>query len=164
MKNMKTNMLNILVVEDELMLRNEILKLFEKPYSDILKLHPTNNVAEALMIMKTTQIDGIILDIVMPYGSDKLKFQRKSDPMGIDAGLWFLEKIRSDFTKMKHPIWIAVTTGRANPNLHQKLNHLIGGNGVIFYKPYCTIELEYKLCKYFKIDFRGMVELLQDDV
>lgn len=141
--------MRVLIVEDETEIVEGLQRAFND-YEDSLEILSASNAGEAMEILYSESIadrpDGLVLDLMMSYGNAKDILDFGSDLDMIDTGVRLLGELRDKEKKDNHffkycPIFVAIITGRSDPQLFQKLKNLLGGWGKIYPKPFNIEEL-----------------------
>jgi len=165
----------VLLVEDEPEVVNIIKELFE-PYTGMgLGIEPRATAAHVLgrLFCNTEKpaVDALILDIMIPYGSnpDESVKTRKilggsADKMDMETGILLLKKIREkEKEENRAPLWVAVITARNAPRVLQTAWELIENSGRVYIKPFNDILLENDIVTVLEIESKVPGELLPRD-
>lgn len=139
----------VLLVEDE----PEIIKCIETlfaPYEDLLELDIAQTAEQALEKLYKNEtalaFDALILDIMLPYGSNRICTQIKGEAdmaEELETGIQLLQYIREKEAESGvSTMWVSVITGRNAPQVLRRINDFFKGYGRLLVKPFNDFVLE----------------------
>ena len=168
-QNTSSDKKQIIIAEDDNLIIDIINNILSK-YSDEIEKTTVNNAADLIAILKKSSkndsIDAIILDLMMPYGSERpLLDPEESDIDENNTGLNILWCIRNGQLKNDvAPKWISVITARSSFAVDAKANNLLGSQGKIYYKPFDSFEFEDDLMHAIGIQSKVPSSLLMNNI
>lgn len=150
----------LLLVEDNHGVREGIQGVF-KPYEDDLTLCVAVNADEAMKCAfkvnrELRTIHAVILDIMMPYGSEEMRkeLDGEEDDDDLETGYRFIQLLREKEQPGANPIWVTVITGRNRPDILNRLSKELKGRGRIMIKPFNDFIMEHDICLALGIESR----------
>lgn len=150
----------ILLAEDDPRINSLLTELF-LPYEEFIQIKSAVSVKEAYQFLFSESgkphhsFKAIILDIMMPYGSEDVKttIDGSDDDQSKESGYLLLKYLRKQETlHHRQPVWVNVITARNAPDVLHNINQELGRNGRLEVKPFNDFALEKDICTILDIE------------
>ena len=153
----------VLIVEEEQRVQEGLVGVF-KSYSDLVEVRTANDAGQAIEALRLWSPNLMVLDLMMPYGTEGAMLDEASDPHGNEAGIRVLEWTRrQEETEKRPPLWVAVVTARADIGALQRVLQLMRGQtGWLFQKPFDSLVLEVAACDRLGLDCQLPPDIVEE--
>ena len=135
----------VLVVEDDHLVEQQLVKLFEA-YNEVEVSEPVSNATEALEALRFSLPDLLVLDLMLPYGDRAKELHPDDDAEAIETGIHLLEWLNREYGPDVRPP-VLVVTARSDPEVWDKLDKLLQQKDQVYLKPFDTLEFEFVTCE-----------------
>lgn len=135
------NVFDMLIVEDDWEIARTLKEIFLQ-YESHLRVSIARDGGEALEKIEKKRPDVLLLDLMMPYGLAETKLNEESDPDWRYTGLRLLQKLRDEERNGAKKVWVGVITASGGHGTREKVRHLLGSYGNLYFKPFDNFGLE----------------------